>query len=85
MLALSAMKQVDLVINPADDPAFRDDVAEAVEKGAKNPRELTDGLRRAYPLISVHERSLVGETRTVWYVYREGRWVRPTREDGRNV
>ena len=41
------------------------------------PLALQAALRRHYPRVAVHPRDLTGEPLTVWYVYREGHWVRP--------
>ncbi len=70
-----------LVINPADDSVFRDAVGLAASNGADTTEELQAVLRTAFPLAVVRARSLEGETSIVWYVYRDGHWVRrATRE-----
>lgn len=49
--------------------------AEALLDGASAPSDLQRGLRATYPDAAVHPRSLAGEVATVWYVYRDGRWI----------
>jgi uncharacterized protein YbjT (DUF2867 family) len=63
-----------LVTNPADDLAFAAAAASAMVD-ARTPAELQAALRRDYPRAVVRDRDLVGDP-LVWYVYREGHWVR---------
>jgi hypothetical protein len=63
-----------LVTNPSDDVDFRDYASSRVD-GTSTPRDLEAALRQRYPAAIVHLRMLSGETRAVWYVYRDGRWV----------
>ena len=68
-----------LILNPADDVAFR---RRRGPPSTIRPARRTDpgaqaALRRHYPRVAVHPRDLTGEPMTVWYVYREGHWVRP--------
>jgi hypothetical protein len=67
-----------LVTNPSDDATFAAHVERLVERGAASPPELERGLRDVYPRATVHQRELAGERILVWYVYREGHWVRST-------
>jgi hypothetical protein len=44
---------------------------------AAGPAELQTLLRDRYPQTVVRSRDLSGETTSVWYVYRDGRWSPP--------
>jgi hypothetical protein len=66
-----------VIVNPRDDTAFGDLVDELVGNGAQTTDGLEIGLRHRYPLASVHAREISAERIVVWYVYRDGRWVRP--------
>ena len=63
-----------LVTNPTDDPAFAAAAEAALEDG-QTTDQLQAVLRRVYPGAVVRARDLAGDP-LVWYVYREGRWVR---------
>lgn len=65
-----------LVVNPRSDPDFQE-LAERLANEAQRPDQLQAALRAVYPLVVVHERQLSAEWIRVWYVYRDGRWVRP--------
>jgi hypothetical protein len=64
-----------LVANPATDSVFVSFADMLVDHGARSPAALEDRLRTEYPRAVVHERVLAGESATIWYVYRDGRWV----------
>jgi hypothetical protein len=64
-----------LVVNPRSDTMFVSFADMLVEHGAASPAELEERLRAEYPDAVVHARILVGEPVTIWYVYRDGRWV----------
>lgn len=64
-----------LVINPRSDPDFVSAV-EAVGQAAATPEALADRLRRTYPNVLVRPRLLANEPYDIWYVYRDGHWVR---------
>ena len=66
-----------LVLNPPDDLRFRSLAVGFHEDGAVSPATLEAQLRREYPRAIVRRRDLVGEQTQIWYVYRDGRWVRP--------
>jgi len=66
-----------LMINPRDDAEFVSYVERQVAAGADSISALQDGIRERYPDAVVRKRELSGEWAVVWYVYREGRWVRP--------
>ena len=65
-----------LILNP---PADRD--FEAIvrwELGASaGPEQLQVRLRGRYPRAIVRRRELAGEPVQIWYVYRDGHWIRP--------
>lgn len=63
-----------LVTNPTDDHAFAA-AAVAALREAQTTAELQAVLRRDYPEAVVRARDLTGDP-LVWYVYREGHWVR---------
>lgn len=66
-----------LVLNPADDEEFRSAAHHLVENGFVEPTLLQDCLRARWPLAMVRKRELAGERFQIWYVYRDGHWVRP--------
>jgi hypothetical protein len=66
-----------LVLNPSDDEGFRLDVEASIESGIVEPTMLQERLRDHYPNAVVRPRELSGERALVWYVYRQGHWVRP--------
>lgn len=63
-----------LITNPRSDAAFVQAVDAALD-GADGPGELQRRLRERYPDVVVRPRELSSEPVTVWYVYRDGRWV----------
>ena len=65
-----------LVINPHDDGAFVE-VVGRLASGAQSPGDLETALRGAYPAAAVNQRDLSAESIVVWYVYRDGHWIRP--------
>jgi len=65
-----------LIISPTDDAAFVAACQAAVGIGT-SPAQLQSALRAAYPRVVVRRRELMGERFTIWYVYRDGRWVPP--------
>jgi hypothetical protein len=66
-----------LVTNPADDEEFGAHAARLLEDGAGHWQALQACLRQRYPRALVRPRDLAGEHAQVWYVYRDGHWVRP--------
>lgn len=64
-----------LFLNPADDPAFRRCVDEAMAERPREPVDLEHRLRDQFPDVIVRPRDLASERLPVWYVYRDGRWV----------
>jgi len=65
-----------LVVNPPDDDDFRSYAEALIEGGLSEPLMLQECLRRRYPLAIVRPRALAGERARIWYVYRDGHWVR---------
>jgi hypothetical protein len=66
-----------LVLSPPDDDAFRSLAGGLVTTGVGSALELEAELRRVYPRAKVRPRDLAGERAQIWYVYRDGHWVRP--------
>jgi hypothetical protein len=64
-----------LVLNPPDDLAFRELATGLIDDGVDTPAALQRRLREQHPYAVVRPRDLVGERTSVWYVYRDGRWV----------
>lgn len=75
-MAFDPTPRPSLVLNPPDDEEFRSTALALVEDGAATPTALQAGLRRRYPRALVRPRELAGERTAIWYVYRDGRWVR---------
>jgi hypothetical protein len=65
-----------LVLNPPDDEEFRSSAELLIESGIVEPAELQASLRGRYPGAIVRPRELAGERAHIWYVYRDGHWVR---------
>jgi hypothetical protein len=76
MMATELDPPPTLVLNPPDDEAFRSYALGLVEGGALEPSTLEGRLRGRYPAAIVRPRELAGERAQIWYVYRDGRWVR---------
>jgi hypothetical protein len=64
-----------LVINPRSDADFVREADRLAGDGMTQPGLLQAALRGSYPQAAVHARQLSGEAATVWYVYRDGRWL----------
>lgn len=75
------MDRPTLVLNPRGDSAFVSRTR-ALAAAVTSPTELESALRRAYPRARVVPRDLSGEYVTMWYVYRDGRWIRDARGAG---
>jgi hypothetical protein len=65
-----------LILNPREDVDFVALARGLVNDGHRSPERLEAGLRTRYPRARVHARGLSGESRVVWYVYRDGHWIR---------
>ena len=68
-----------LVINPPDDDEFRSYAEGLVASGSGEPMPFQECLRRRYPDAIVRPRELAGEQAQIWYVYRDGHWIRSGR------
>lgn len=65
-----------LVVNPADDDVFGSFARVLVNHGASTTDELERRLRPLYAKAVVHARELSSEPLVIWYVYRDGQWVK---------
>ena len=72
-----AEERPTLVLNPPDDRAFEAFVTSTMDEAIEGPDQLQVALRRRYPRSIVRRRDLAGERVQIWYVYRDGHWVRP--------
>lgn len=68
-----------LVLNPPDDEDFRSTAERLIGNGCDEPTLLQHDLRRRWPGAIVRRRDLSGEQAQIWYVYRDGHWIRPGR------
>jgi hypothetical protein len=65
-----------LVLNPPDDDDFVTFARRALNGGVIDPAEMQGRLRERYPSSIVRPRELAGERTEIWYVYRDGHWIR---------
>jgi len=65
-----------IVANPPDDAQFGALIAAFLMSGGGRAEDLEAALRAEYPEAVVRPRALAGERFEVWYVYRDGHWVR---------
>lgn len=65
-----------LVLNPPGDQDFAAYASRALNGGEIDPALLQRRLRDRFPRAIVRPRELAGERLEIWYVYRDGRWVR---------
>jgi hypothetical protein len=77
-----ARRRPIVVINPSNDARFREMVDRFVATGGSRPDDLEAALRGQYPQAVVRPRELAGERFEVWYVYRDGHWIRSGADDG---
>ena len=68
--------QPTVVRNPATDREFEAAIDAILESGVRDPETAQEELRRDYPRAVVRPRELDAERKPVWYVYREGHWIR---------
>jgi hypothetical protein len=68
-----------LVLNPPDDAEFGQFADSLMVDGQVDPRALQVRLRQRFPQAIVRPRELAGEQAQIWYVYRDGHWVRQGR------
>ncbi len=67
-----------LIVNPRNDETFVE-LVEHLVATARTPADLQTALRGSHPRAVVRDRGLSDETLAVWYVYRDGHWVRDAR------
>jgi len=65
-----------LVLNPPDDDDFAMFARRALSGGVLDPAEMQGRLRERFPRSIVRPRELAGERTEIWYVYRDGHWIR---------
>jgi hypothetical protein len=70
-----------LILNPRQDDEFVS-FAEGLAAQATSLAALQASLRERYPAATVRPRLLSSDSGDVWYVYRDGRWVSGTAEEG---
>jgi hypothetical protein len=80
LFAFQANGRPLIVANPAGDREFRALIDSSLLKGAGRPEDLEALLRTRYPQAIVRRRELAGEPTVVWYVYRDGHWIRSDRD-----
>ena len=66
-----------LVLNSRNDAAFVAFAEAALAEGVTTTEDFQQRLRERYPHAVVRQRELASEPFTIWYCYRDGRWVRP--------
>ena len=71
-----------IIANPPGDRAFRGMIDSALLSGRWRPHDLEAMLRTRYPNAVVRPRELDAERVEVWYVYRDGHWIRSERDVG---
>jgi hypothetical protein len=65
-----------VVRNPSKDSDFAALIDALLAEGVLESARFQERLRERYPRALVRPRDLAGERVAVWYVYREGRWVK---------
>ena len=71
-----------IVANPPGDRQFRELIDLALLSSRGRPEDLERILRTRYPAAVVRRRELTGERTEMWYVYRDGHWIRNDRDAG---
>jgi hypothetical protein len=71
-----ARRRPMIVANPRGDSRFRALIDRVLMAGGGEPQDLEATLRGRYPAAVVRRRELAGENLEVWYVYRDGHWIR---------
>lgn len=66
-----------IVANPPGDARFRALINAFLMTGGGRAEDLEAALRAEHPAAVVRPRALAGERFEVWYVYRDGHWIRP--------
>jgi hypothetical protein len=65
-----------IVANPPGDADFRALIDRSLVSGVEAPQNLESILRTRFPKAVVRPRELSNERFDVWYVYRDGHWIR---------
>jgi hypothetical protein len=65
-----------VVANPPSDVVLRSMVDTFLMSAGRIPMELESILRTKFPDAVVRPRELSGEPFEIWYVYRDGHWIR---------
>jgi len=65
-----------IIRNPPNDHEFEQAIDDVLGNGVVDPAVAQERLREQYPMAVVRPRGLAGERTPVWYVYRDGRWIR---------
>ena len=65
-----------IVANPAADREFRAFIDSNLLAAAGRAEDLEALLRTRYPQAIVRPREIAAERTVVWYVYRDGHWIR---------
>jgi hypothetical protein len=65
-----------IIANPPGDRPFRGLIDGFLLSGGRRPEDLEVVLRARFPMAVVRPRGLAGEQFEVWYVYRDGHWIR---------
>ena len=65
-----------IVANPAGDHEFRAFIEASLPSVGGRADDLEALLRTRYPQALVRPRELAAERTVVWYVYRDGHWIR---------
>jgi hypothetical protein len=76
LFAFQAGRRPVIVANPAGDREFRALIESSLLSGSRHPEDLEALLRTRYPEALVRPRELADEPMAVWYVYRDGHWIR---------
>jgi hypothetical protein len=71
-----------IIANPPTDPEFRELIHSALQTGGWRPGDLEAILRTRYPDAVVRRRELDADPVEVWYVYRDGHWIRSEPDAG---
>ncbi len=66
-----------IVANPPGDARFQALIDAYILSGGRRAENLEAALRAHFPAAVVRPRALAGERLEVWYVYRDGHWIRP--------
>lgn len=73
---LDEIRRPTIVANPSGDLRFRARIDALLMVDGTRARDLEAALRAEYPAAVVRPRALAGERLEIWYVYRDGHWIR---------